>query len=494
MSYLTASGFQKPTLSEIRSQVEALFLASPAYGPGTDLSPEGPLGQIIAAITTWASGGMDGLQEFYTSRDPDQATGVSQDEIGAESGARRLPATAASLSDVVLWASWASVLTVPAGSMAKASNLAGPVFSLQSDVVFVNTSTGPFRAVRLRVPTALASGNVLSVVLNGTAYTYTVLLADTTATALAAFAAIISSGVFASVGGALYESIGGNDYLRIDGVSFALGAYASYFTPAQQAQSGIFVATTVGALIILSNSLDTILTPVTGWLGLDQPADAVPGTDVESDTAFRLRRAQSQRSGTGTDEAIAAALYKVAGISLARITSNRTGAVDGEGRPANSFEAVVQGGNDAEVGRAIASTMPSGIQPYGLSYTSPGLLVALPSGRSYYVNFSRPAVLYAWVQLTITAYDPDGGTPADYAAELRDAVASYGNANFGIGDDFILQKLYAAVYSVKGLYAVTIQIATTPTESGSPSYGGTNIPVDARHFLSFDPSRVVVIG
>lgn len=494
MSYLTPAGFQKPTLSGIRSQVEAFFLASPAYGPGTDMSAEGPLGQIIASISTWASGNMDGLQEFYTSRDPDQATGVNQDEIGAESGVRRLPATTASISDVVLWASWASALTVPAGSLANASNLAGPVFSLQSDVVFVNTTSGPFRAVRLKVPTALVSGNVLSVVLNGTTYTYTVLLADATASAIAAFAAIISAGVFASVGGANYESLSGLDYLRIDGVSFTLGTYASFFTPTQQAQSGIFVATTTGAMVVLANSLDTILTPVTGWLSLDQPADAVAGTNVESDTAFRLRRAQSQRSGTGTDDAIAAALYKVAGVSLALVTSNRTGVVDSEGRPANCFESVVQGGNDVSVGQAIASTMPGGIKPYGLAYSDPGLLVTLPSGRQYYVNFSRPTVLYAWVQVTITAYDPDGGTPADYAAEIQDAGASYGNLNFGIGANFILQKMYAAVYSVKGLYAVSIQIATTPTEGGSPSYAGTNIAVDSRHFLSFDPSRVVVIG
>lgn len=494
MTYLTSQGFQKPTLAEIRAQREAFVLSLPAYGPGTDLSAEGPLGQLIAADSLRESYQWDGVQELVTSRDPDGATGVSADELFSEMGVLRLPATPATCSDVVLWATPGVSLTIPQGSQIKSASLPIPVFTSQSDVVFPTSLTGPFRGVRLKVAGALVAGNILSVQLDGTTYTYTMLITDTKASAIAALATLISSGAFAAVGAAQYESRSNSDYLKVEGQGFTLGTFAAYFALSQVAQSGIFSSTTVGKLSVPSLSLDTILTPVTDWLAVDQPAAAVAGTDVETDSAYRIRARQGQRTGTATDEAVTQALYTVSGVTMAKVTSNRTKSTDSEGRPPSSFEAVVSGGSNTEVGSMIALKMASGIEPWGTVYPSPGERFTVPSGRTYVVNFSRPAPVYAWVSVAIVSYDPDGGLPADYAAAIQDAVATYGAANFGLGDNFTLQKMYAAVYAVPGLYSVTIQIAVTPTESGTPTYAAANIAVDARHFLSFDGSRVVVAG
>lgn len=494
MTYLTAQGYQKPSFGEIRQQVEAFILSLPAYGPGTDLSAEGPLGQLIAAQTTWASSLADGAQEVYTSRDPDQATGISLDEIFGELGTRRFPASPATAYGVLLWATPSTSLTIPAGSQAKAANIPKAAMSLQSDVVFPSASSGPHQAVLLRVPGSLASGDVLSVVLNGMAYTHTTGVSESRPDALTALATALNAGGFSSTGSAAYRSIQGADYIVVMGDNFTLTTFSSNFTLSQVAQSGIFQATTTGELSLPSGSLDTILTPVTNWLGVEQPAEAVAGTDIETDASYRIRGRQRQRSGTGTDEAIATAVASVVGVSASTCTSNRTSTTDIDGRPANSFEVLVAGGNDGEVANAIARTMPSGIKPFGLSYTDPGIQGTVPSGRKYWVNFSRPAPVYAWVSVTVVSHDPDGGLPADYATAIKDAVAAFGKANFGLGSDYVLQKLYTAVYQVPGIYSVTLQIATTVTEGGTPSYVGTNIAVDARHFLVFDQSRVALSG
>jgi uncharacterized phage protein gp47/JayE len=340
----------------------------------------------------------------------------------------------------------------------------------------------------------LVAGNVLTVTLNGTPYTHTVGVGESRPAALAALAATINVGGFSAVGSAEYRSVQGSDFLAVLGDKFTLTSITSNFVLSQVAQAGVFQATSTGELVVAAESLDTILTPLTGWLGVEQPAEAIPGTDVETDTAYRIRGRQLQRSGTGTDEALTAAVASVMGVSASLCTSNRTNTTDIDGRPANSFEVLVTGGTDGAIADAIARSMPGGIKPFGLAYPDPGIVGRVPSGRQYLVNFSRPTPVYAWLSVAITAADPDGGLPADYAAAIQDAVAAFGKANFGLGSDYILQKMYAAVYSVLGIYSVTLQIATTVTEGGVPSYGTANLAVDARHFLVFDQSRVVVTG
>ena len=74
-TYVTPYGFKKPTLVEIKSDLEALFRG--AFGEGTDLDPEAPLGQVVALLSRREALIWDGAEEVYTSRDPKSATGIS---------------------------------------------------------------------------------------------------------------------------------------------------------------------------------------------------------------------------------------------------------------------------------------------------------------------------------------------------------------------------------------------------------------------------------
>ncbi len=487
--FLDSTGFHKKTLAECRREIEAMVLGF--FGAGTDLSPEGPMGMLIATMAKWSADGWEGAQEYVTSRDPDQATGVQLDELFSEVGVYRLPATAARCQDVILWGTWGSSFTVAAGSKAKASTQPA-TYSLESDAVFTGSTTGPFRSVRLELLTAaFTSGITLSVTLDGVAYTEAVGVGEAELQALTNLAATINGGAFS--GTADVETIAGANYLRVSGDNFTLTTFSgAYFTGRQSALAGVFVADVTGVQAVPEYTLDTILTPVAGWLSVEQPSAGSAGTDVETDTEMRIRRLQGMISGKATEDAIRNALYRVPGVSAAVVASNRTMTTDGEGRPPKSFEAIVTGGNDADVGRAIWDNQPAGIQPYGLAFADPGYSVIGSDGEAHYVNWSRPDPVYAWVEVTIVSMDPDGAATGDYEQAIKDAVAEYGNT-FTMGQNFTLQKFYRPVYTVEGIYSVTLRIATTATEGGSPSYGTSNIAVAAREYLTFSASRVSVL-
>jgi len=481
---IDASGFRKKTLAEIRAELEADALALGF----DDLSPDGPIGQIISIAAKREADVWEGAQELYASLDKDQASGLALDRIFGQIGLIRLSATPARVSDVLLWLDFGALVSVAAGSQVKASTQP-MTYDLETTIIQASSTTGPFRAVRLSLTTFVV-GDALSVTLDGTAYTYTVQTGDTEADALGTLANSIEAGAFGQYGSAEYELIAGDHYLRIEGApSFTLTAKSVHFTGSQSAQAGIFVASSVGTQPVPSGTLDTIVTPVSGWDEVEQPSAGVDGTDTETDTAFRLRAAQGFRSGTGTETAIRDALYLVDGVSRVFVKSNRDTATDGDGRPAKSFEAIVVGGTDADVATAIWDTMPAGIQPYGsTSYSVTG-----EDGAAHAVGFSRPVPKYAHVEVTLVATDPDGGPVGDYEQAIKDAVSLYGNANFDLGDNFTLQKLFAPIYSVPGIYSATVRIATTATAAGSPSWSSSNILVAAREYLTFDSARVTVL-
>ena len=481
---IDASGFRIKRLSEIRAELEADALSLGF----DDLSPDGPIGQIISIASQREADVWEGAQEIWSSRDKDQATGVSLDNGFRDIGLIRLAATPARVSDVLLWLDFGALVSVASGSQAKASTQP-MTYDLESPVTQAASSTGPFRAVRLSLDT-LVVGNVLSIALDGTAYTYTVQTGDTEADAIGTLANSIMAGAFGLIGSAVYETIGGDYYIRIEGApSFTLSAFSSHWTGYQSAQAGIFVASSVGTQPVPAYTLDTIVTPAAGWDEVEQPAAGTDGTDVETDTAFRLRAERGFRSGTCTESAIRAALYLVDGVSQVFVTSNRGMTTDGDGRPPKSVEAVVVGGTDADVASTIWDTIGGGIQPYGVSSYS----ITGEDGDSHAVGFSRPVAKYAHVEVTVVSVDPDGGPVGDYEQAIKDAVSLYGNANFPLGSNFTVQKLFAPIYSVPGIYSVTLRIATTTTAAGTPTWSTSNIIVAAREYLTFDSARVTVL-
>lgn len=156
------------------------------------------------------------------------------------------------------------------------------------------------------------------------------------------------------------------------------------------------------------------------------------------------------------------------------------------GRLAKSFEAVVEGGSDADVANKIWLTKPAGIQTFGnTSFT-----ITDSQGEQQVINFSRPTPIYIWVTVALTLYSEETFPPngQDLVAE---AINTYGN-NLGIGVDVLLQRVLAQIFNVPGIASGVMQIAATNGPGDSPLYGTADIPIQENEIAVFDLSRITV--
>jgi len=193
-------------------------------------------------------------------------------------------------------------------------------------------------------------------------------------------------------------------------------------------------------------------------------------------------------AGNATDEAIKNALLnEVDGVTSASVTSNRNLLVDGEGRPGKSFEAVVEGGTDADIALEIWETMPSGIEPFG----STTEIIIDSQGNNQTIKFSRPTPLYIHIKVK-RAFNTEEPYPSDGDQQIKDNIVAWAALNINVGDDVIRQRISDPVYDVPGIGTIEITIDDTPNPGDAPTLLEQNIIVASREFAVFATSRITV--
>jgi uncharacterized phage protein gp47/JayE len=157
-------------------------------------------------------------------------------------------------------------------------------------------------------------------------------------------------------------------------------------------------ATVTGDVEAPLGALTEIVTPVSGWTGATNAADAIVGRAQETDADLRIRRRGALViAQAGGIEAIENRLLGISGVEFAGVTENRTDSTDGDGRPPHSFEATVVGGATTDIGQMIWDTKPAGIATFG------GVTVAITDsfGNAQNVFFSRPTPVSIYCSLAI---------------------------------------------------------------------------------------------
>src|SRR5690554_6639391 len=244
-----------------------------------------------------------------------------------------------------------------------------------------------------------------------------------------------------------------------------------------------------GPVLALSGTLTNIETPVSGWDGINNAEDGSTGRAVETDAELRLRRLQSlQVTGAGTVEAIRSRLLQqVPDVTAVSIIENRTDVVDGDGRPPHSFETVVSGGTDADVGQLLWEVKPAGIETTGEVFFE----ATDSTGAPQPIRFTRPIQRFIWVTVTLT---PNGvGTFPDNPIQItQDAIVAYGNT-LGVGDNVIFQALFGPIYqNVPGIESATIQIGVSSDAGVEPSYAAENISIASNEISQWAATRITV--
>lgn len=231
-----------------------------------------------------------------------------------------------------------------------------------------------------------------------------------------------------------------------------------------------------------SGTITVIATPVSGWTGVTNAADATPGLDDERDAELRLRREQSlSRNASSPLDAIVAQVAEVSGVTQVRGWENTSSFTDSAGRPPKSIEILVLGGDDEDVARAIFAAKAGGIETVG------GEVVIFTDGygASRTVFFSRPDSLnmYATIRVEID--------PNTYAGD--DAVEdAFLDATDGLraGEPTRVSDAVTAVCAVEGVIDAYVLVGTTSAEGFQQR---TNYTPGERERCVFASARVEII-
>ena len=478
MAGVEDSGFVIKRLAEILADDRALAvqLFQDLVAPGDIVSTDdsSALGRLISLASPSEADLWEAAQEVYAAFDPNSATGIALDNLVALGGLTRKEQTFTTSS--ILVAGDTNTL-IPVGQTVSSSTT-GEQF----------TTVGA-----ISLAASNASGITVSVVVLADSTAYTITYANTTTSNTITYTSDGSATVQEILDGLQLVIAGAHPSLTssVVGTTLVIDRNDIFQTVnfTTSVNLGINKVRTVGEVVAVNsgiitqptNTIDTILTPMTGWDSVINPVAATPGEDRETDEELRLRfRNGKFERATNTYDAIYSALINTDNVSEVTIYENDTSVVDGNGVPAHSFLPIVVGGLSQDIGNAIWANKPIGI----LSYGNTSVNVIDVQGGTHVVSFSRPNALVIYISMDITT---DVNFPANGNDLIRSNIIQYFADNLGTGDDVIYSRLYTPINSVPGHQVNTLTIGTSPSPVGT-----TNVPVSFDQIASISAINIII--
>ena len=426
---LTPEGFKAKRLQDVKTDMEQRLIE--AFGD-PDLRDESVYGQLVGiqselAALLWAL-----AEDVYASQYPDTASGVSLDHVASLTGIVRIPATPTQV-DAVAYGVPNTLL--PAGREAE---------NPRTDDVyrsFADVTISPEAAVEAVITVDTVEDDDYTITVDGTPYTFTA-SSDTEQQILTGLnGALSGSGITRELGtGTLTLTrdapmdIGLSGNLAFDEVGTILP------------MRGVVA----GAKLLPTGALTEILTNVTGWNRIDNLQPGVTGTDRETDAELRARRERSTRIlGRQTLPAIEARLRALPLVQDVSLNANDGETTDAFGTPRQHIWAILEGGDDDEIGEVLFSTVAAGIGYRG------NVVVAVESdvtGKEYEVRFDRP-----------TFIDPDITVEYERLSNFPDdgedrIIAALTGKVLRLGEKLVTSRLYTPVNTVQGVQIDLLEV------------------------------------
>ena len=249
----------------------------------------------------------------------------------------------------------------------------------------------------------------------------------------------------------------------------------------------LFECINFGAIDPPIGKVDQIITNYSGWTAVSNNKEASVGREAETDTELRQRWSLSVYGrGAAMTDSIAAAIYQeCTGVTAVKVYENTSDVEDADGRPPHSVEAVVEGGDPQEICDVLFTKKAAGIDTFGEIKR----VVVDSQAIAHDIYFNRPTELKIWLKIEVSTDDKEDAEAFGGLQNIKSAVLEMGQS-FGVGQDVIIQKFYAAIYeNVTGIGYVRILTAVGDTPS---EYKEKNVRVDVRHYATFDDSRIEV--
>jgi hypothetical protein len=476
------TGFSQKSLQDILDEIVADERSK--FGSDINTSASSVLGQINGIFADQLHQLWQVANAVYRSQYPDSASEDALDNVASITGALRLQATK---SQVVLVLNLDPGTVVPVGSVVSVGStgarfetiaIANNTLAYQANISVAAESEefGPIIGNAQSIDTiqtaisgwssgpAIDSGNSETFTLsNGQTLTVKV---DGGSTQTATF----NTGDFIDINNATAAEIAAVLNTDITGVTaHDAGGKVRIETDTQGTGSSIQIT---------GGTANTAIGFSTSTVAGMNPADTVLGTNVESDSDFRLRRTELLgATGTATVEAIRAAVLGVENVQSAFVFENVSLVTDGDGIPGKAFEVVLFDDNiavDADIAETIFLSKAAGILAHG---TEGPFIVQDSQGFTHSIDFTRSTENDIIVAITVSV-------DANYAGDdaLKSAIVTKGDQQ-SIGQDVVYEEIKSSAFDVNGVRDITAF-----TLDG----GTSNIIIGKREIATFDTADVTV--
>ena len=258
-------------------------------------------------------------------------------------------------------------------------------------------------------------------------------------------------------------------------------------------------STTTGPVEADANTITRIITTVPGLTSVTNPTPATPGTNVESDSSLRVKRATAVgRPGNNQIDSMLGELFAVSGTRRVKIYENDTNATDANGLPAHSIAPIIDGGTDADVAMAIYVKKNPGVMLYQAG-TPVSVVVTSPTypTNTKEIKFSRPV----YVDMVVVVNIKDDGTlPSQATLQplIQEAILEYAAGDlipteygfkpdgFDIGETVPYSSMYTPINKVIGSYG------NSYVDSMTLNGGITNVTIDFNELSRWTTSNITV--
>jgi hypothetical protein len=480
---LTPEGYAAPPQNELRAWLEAVWKEK--FGASSTTKPSTLNGKFIDFATVLLVAFFEGGAGAANSGWFTSAPGVALEKILALFALPRIPASS-SIVEAVLYGTDAT--NIGGGSIVSVDTTLDK-FITQNAIVL-----GGDQGYVVRINNSSA-GDDYTVEIAGQPWTYTAQGGDTVRQVAEGLRdAIIAGGqqVTAVVPPnddqsnrwlIVIEDNGiGPFVLDVSGTGGALlDEFAAKRVPA--------IAQLSGPRQAAAGDLNAIETPVGGWEGVTNTADATLGANAETDAAYRDRHRGLLNKGTASEQAIKTAVALLPGVEFVAVRANDDDVVDSEGLPPHSIRVTVLGGDDVEIAETIMATKAAGIQTYGNDFE----LVLDGENLLKPIYFQRPTLKYLWIKLELTPGEKFQNV-GDPGAAIAKALALWGDLKIGIGDDIERYAFGEPVNAtVPGIKGAVITMGFTLNElDPQPPLVAADLVMSSTELGLFDSSRIIV--
>ena len=436
-------------LTNLQTRAKENFSDLVEVGDELNVDSSSVIGRVLAIVAEMIAGQEDTLQVLASSVDPAQANGLAQDKLYKLAGLERRLGTKASVQTLIVYGNLGTI--VPQGAYV-ASKATSDVFTLDNGVTISQTNAN---GVEMTVSgIGVVTRHEINYSVFGNPSTNPPIVLNTVATDTLQVVLSKLVQVINNQTSNLTASIVNNDKLKI--VITDQNKYGTFSTSNTLTINKAYMpvsATSVNDDVPsqIENTIDTIQTPVSGWLGVTNPFASTASTGVEDDELFRLRFQYTKgfESG-GYYDALYAALLDVSGVQFVNIQPNITPNNTQDGRTNNGVAIIVYGGNEDDIAYAIAKNVGSAATDGNIVKS-----VGDVNGGTQTVRFSRPTLIPIKIKLSLIT---DPNFPNNGVALIKQNIVDYFN-QLRVGEDIYYSRLFTPINSVSGFAVNDLQVA-----------------------------------